>query len=56
MARPACIITGLVYRLVSVCPRFRFRLDRLAPRWSVSARPVKGGLRLVADARKCFFR
>lgn len=42
-------------RLVAVCPRFRFRLARLAPRWCLLAPPVRGVLRLVADTRNPFF-
>ncbi|UOA19458.1 hypothetical protein DSM14862_02264 [Sulfitobacter indolifex] len=33
-------------------PRFRFRPPRLAPRWCISAPPVWGVLRLVAQTRK----
>ena len=49
LARPACIIS--VFSLASRCP-----VARLAPRQSVSARPVRGVLRLWTGTRKCFFR
>ena len=49
LARPACIIS--VFSLASRC-----RVARLAPRQSVSARPVRGVLRLWTGTRKCFFR
>ena len=56
LARPALVPLIFLIRLVSVCLRFRFRLARLAPRWSVSARPVRGVLELVADTRNPFFQ
>ncbi len=55
LARPASITSDLFLRLVAVCLRFRFRVARLAPRWCISAPPVRGVLRLVRGARKCFF-
>ena len=36
-------------------PRLRFRPPRLAPRWCISAPPVWGVLRLVAQTRNPFF-
>ena len=35
--------------------RFLDRVARLAPRWCISAPPVRGVLGLVAETRKCFF-
>ena len=52
---PPVLSLFLVLRLVAVCLRFRFRVARLAPRWCISAPPVRGVLRLVAGTRKCFF-
>ncbi len=52
---PRPITSDLFLRLVAVCLRFRFRVARLAPRWCISAPPVRGVLRLVRGTRKCFF-
>ena len=55
-ARPACIISVFSLRLVAVCLRFRFRVARLAPRWCISAPPVRGYLRSVPRPCNPFFR
>ncbi len=51
LARPACLLSIFFLRRVPV----RFRLGRLAPRWCISAPPVRGYLRFGAGGRKCFF-
>ena len=56
MARPASKTSKFSSASVTVCLRFRFRLARPAPRWSVSARPVRGVLRLVPGTRNPFFQ
>ena len=56
LARPAQIPLIFLVRLVSIRPRFRFRPARLTPRRCISAPPVRGVLRLVADTRNPFFR
>ena len=43
----------LMYLSIFVPPRCR--LARLAPRWCISAPPVKGYLRIEPDTRKPFF-
>ncbi len=48
-ARPACIIS--VFSLASRC-----RVARLAPRWCISAPPVRGYLRIQPQTRNPFFR
>ena len=56
LARPASNTSNFLLHLRTFPPRFRFRLARPASRWSVSARPVRGVLELVAQTRKPHFR